>query len=449
MRFINKEGNVKLFLLLLLHIIFAFLSVKLGLFAKIWGIVVLVFSVYDIYRTKNRNNEAAMWAIYYVSLEVLLRVTNSTVGYEMAKYFAAILLMFGEYLCPIKAKKGIWLLFLLLLIPGFFVTDWDVNDISKQVRSMISGPILLGVSAYYFTGRVVNISTYIRLMRMLLFPILSLAIVITLKTPDYSEIEFRSSSNFATSGGFSPVHISSVLGVGVIVLTIFQILRIKIFKYNWIDILLLTFLIFRILLSFSRSGTASAVITIIITLFVGYIEFRKRIKFSNFIIFAVLMFGILSIVWTQVNDITGGMAYNRFTGRNTTGERLEDITTNRSELFEQEINFFVDNPILGIGVGMTQDTRIKYYNNPHSSHTEYSRLLAEHGFLGVVALIILIVVPLRIFVHRKGYSKVFLIMFILYSLILLSTASTRTSLPLLIYGLGFIKIISGKLLPDK
>lgn len=55
---------------------------------------------------------------------------------------------------------------------------------------------------------------------------------------------------------------------------------------------------------------------------------------------------------------------------------------------------FAENPILGIGAGNTSSERQHRFGQIHSSHTEYSRLLCEHGILGIVMNLILLGVPL-------------------------------------------------------
>ena len=52
-----------------------------------------------------------------------------------------------------------------------------------------------------------------KILRIIIMPLFALAVALTVRTPDPSLIDFRSASNFATSGGFGPVHVSSVLGL--------------------------------------------------------------------------------------------------------------------------------------------------------------------------------------------------------------------------------------------
>jgi hypothetical protein len=57
-------------------------------------------------------------------------------------------------------------------------------------------------------------------------------------------------------------------------------------------------------------------------------------------------------------------------------------------------NGYVDHPIVGVGVGRAREERIEATGDVVASHSEVSRLLAEHGMLGVLSLLILGITPL-------------------------------------------------------
>ena len=139
-----------------------------------------------------------------------------------------------------------------------------------------------------------------------------------------------------------------------------------------------------------------------------------------------------------MNDVTRGMAYNRYSGRNTAGVKLEDISSNRALLMEQELEMFTKHPLLGIGVGMTSSIRRQEFHFVASSHTEYTRLLAEHGLFGLIMIAILIWMPARQFIRTSGINRIYLTIFSAYPLIIMFPASTRTALPLLLYGFSFV-----------
>lgn len=271
-------------------------------------------------------------------------------------------------------------------------------------------------------------------------PLLALAVALTVRTPDISLIDFRSASNFVTSGGFGPVHVSSVLGIGILIIMACFFLNRPIFGYKWLDFLILVLLLYRSLLTFSRSGIYTAAIVVVLMLIIMIVEKRIKLQSWKFIITTAMVCIIILLTWNQVNDVTGGMAYNRYSGRNTAGIKLEDISSNRALLIEQELEIFANHPLLGIGVGMTSSVRRQEFHFIASSHTEYTRLLAEHGLSGLIMIAILLLMPSSQFVRTSGLNRIFLTMFSAYSLIIMFPASTRTALPLFLYGFSFMVI---------
>ena len=77
------------------------------------------------------------------------------------------------------------------------------------------------------------------------------------------------------------------------------------------------------------------------------------------------------VVWNKVDDVTHGVASFRFSGRNSVGDKLDDVTSGRIDLFTEELSMFAENPILGIGAGNTSSERQHRFGQIHSSHTEY------------------------------------------------------------------------------
>lgn len=422
------------------HLLLGVGSAFSSLIAKAWGAIPILLGTYYIIKSRNRNNEAVYWTAYYAALEVLLRVTNGTVGYEMGKYAAIFFMVLGELLNHNSNKNNKWILFCFLLTPSLLITDWSADNIGELIRFTLSGPVLLAVSAYYFSGRTIEWKAFIKILRVIILPLFALAIVLILKTPNISTIEFRSASNFATSGGFGPVHVSSVLGLGLLIILLCLFTRQNIFGNKWIDLIIWILLLYRALLTFSRSGIYASIVIggLIITAFLLNRQSRKN--FRKIFLFTLIAISAIIFIWSKVNSLTGGMAYNRYTGRNTLGEKTENISTNRNVLLKQDFEMFLDNPLLGIGAGMTTIVRNEKYNNRSSSHTEYARLLTEHGLIGIFLLLLIISITIAHFKETNGLMRYFFMLFAGYSLLIMVPGSTRTALPLFVFGLAFIRI---------
>ena len=56
-----------------------------------------------------------------------------------------------------------------------------------------------------------------------------------------------------------------------------------------------------------------------------------------------------------------------------------------------DLDIFYDNLFIGVGPGQANILREKYgFGKKVAAHTEFSRMLAEHGILGLISLLILI-----------------------------------------------------------
>ena len=77
-----------------------------------------------------------------------------------------------------------------------------------------------------------------------------------------------------------------------------------------------------------------------------------------------------------------------------------------------------------------------------AAHVELSRLLAEHGILGLFYFIILLVIGWRVY-QNKGNPKYTALLFSLYILALYTTfhAATRTFITPLLLSLSTVKIV--------
>ena len=70
-----------------------------------------------------------------------------------------------------------------------------------------------------------------------------------------------------------------------------------------------------------------------------------------------------------------------------------------------ELIAFRENLILGIGPGMSRAYRLYNFNDPKHTHTEYTRLLAEHGTFGLFVIVLLIRITFKNFKSNEGISK--------------------------------------------
>ncbi|WP_299524478.1 O-antigen ligase, partial [uncultured Lutibacter sp.] len=375
---------------------------------KVYSGLIVFFGVLFIVRNKNKYNDAIFWSGYMIGAEVLFRMSGGMFFHELPKYSVLLFLVTGLLVERKRHHVSVsYLVYMLLLLIGIAFVDIPFNEsIRKAIAFNLSGPILLGLSAIYFYKRELTIQQLLDLLFVMVLPIISMLSLLYFKTPNIEDIRFGGAANFAASGGFGPNQVATILGFGVFIFAIFLILKERIFTTLIVDLLVFTYLIFRGLLTFSRGGMITAFIALGAFIFF-YILVRKD-KVKQLMKYAGLaaLFGIVLVVYTA--NITGGMFINRYTNKNASGVEKADISAGRVEIFVTEIEGFLENPIFGLGVGGSKYYRLEELDKLAASHNEISRLIAEHGLIGIFVLLLLIVIPARHILSQSFLARAFL-----------------------------------------
>jgi hypothetical protein len=258
-----------------------------------------------------------------------------------------------------------------------------------------------------------------------------------LYTPDLKEIITSTSSSFEASGGFGPNQVATVLGFGMFVLITRLILN-KFKKTQFIfEFVLLALITFRGLATFSRGGILTAFAAMFFFLFIIYRKGNKAIVIKIYkMLFFFIIVGIG--VWFYTVSQTSGMIENRYLNRNAAGVEKADVTTGRKDLIGTEFQAFIENPFLGIGVGKSKKYRLDRTGINAASHNELSRLLSEHGLLGVLSFFILIFTP---FLNRlNNRNNIYFFSFLVFWFLTINHSAMRIAFPSFIYGLSLLDV---------
>ena len=436
----NKGSSHTRLILATLHLVLGVLVLS-GLIAKAYSLLIIFFGVLYIIRNKNENNEAIYWSAYLVGAEVLFRMTGGMIFYELPKYAVLVFLFAG--LIVEKRQHHIslsYLIYILLLLIGIAFVDIPFTEsIRKAIAFNLSGPILLGVSAIYFYKRHLSLSALMDMLFYMLLPIISMLTLLYFRTPSVSEIAFGGGASFEASGGYGPNQVATILGVGVFIVGAHLFLKRRIFTLFGIDIVLFTYLIYRGLITFSRGGMITAVLAI--SVFTYYFILSKENKILNLAKYGglVALFGFALFVYTS--NVTGGMLENRYANKNAAGATKSDFTTGRGTLFISEMSAFMEHPFFGIGVGGGKFYRMEELEIQAASHNEMSRLIAEHGLIGIVALFLLIMVPIRHMFKQPYLARAFLASFLIFWFLTINHSAMRIAFPGFIYGLSVAIIV--------
>ena len=115
--------------------------------------------------------------------------------------------------------------------------------------------------------------------------------------------------------------------------------------------------------------------------------------------------------------------------------------SSRVEIMLTDIEIFLDNFILGVGPGMGKYLRIKYtYGKIVSAHSEFTRILAEHGIVGLIGIASLVFFTYKEYFKRISISRVFFICFILVASMTMLHSAMRLAMPGFLFGLAYISI---------
>jgi O-antigen ligase len=418
-----------------LHLVLGVLLLS-GFIAKIYSLLILFFGVLYIIRNKNENNEAIHWSAYLVGGEVLFKMSGGMVFHELPKYAVLVFLFVGLVVEKRRHHVSLsYLIYILLLLIGIAFVDIPFDEsIRKAIAFNLSGPILVGVSAIYFYRRPLAFSTLMDMLFYMALPIISMLALLYFRTPSLSEISFGGGANFETSGGYGPNQVATILGVGMFIVAVHLFFKRRIFSLFSVDIFLFTYLIYRGLITLSRGGVITAFLAI--AAFTYYFILSKENKILNLAKYSglLVLFGFALFVYTS--NATGGMLENRYANKNAAGNTKSDITTGRATLFASEMAAFLDHPFFGIGVGGGKFYRMEELEIQAASHNEMSRLIAEHGLIGIVALFLLIMVPIRHLFKQPYLARAFLASFLIFWFLTINHSAMRIAFPGFIYGLS-------------
>ncbi len=432
--------HTKLILVIIHLIIGAFLSNKFV--ALLYGQSIIILGILNIIFNKNNNNEVLKWSMYVVGLEVLMRMTSGFIFSEFGKY-AILLFILTGFMVDIKKHplfKPYLIYILLLLISIVFMPQYyDINKIRQEIAFNLSGPILLGLASIFYYNRKINFSNLSNAFKFSIYPIISMLAYLFFNTPSLQEVIFKSAANFDLTAGFGPNQVATIIGFGIFISTILILLKKYISGFLVLDIIILLYMIYRGLLTFSRGGIIAAMVGIFIFFFY-YIRSQKK-SFQVLIKSFIFILVIGTTVFFYVSNSTNNILKYRYTGKNTFGDEKEDKLSGRLSYFDLELQAFIEHPFFGVGPGGS-----KYYRSLHtdryigSSHNEFSRLLSEHGIIGVFSIILLFIIPIFKIQKKQYKEKAFLYAFFLFWFLTINHSAMRIAFPAFIYGLTLINI---------
>lgn len=434
--------NIKLSysVLLLIHAVIALAVFVAPFLSKIYALLIPVVGFYIVYRTKNKNNEVILIAAYLVGVEVFLRMTGGNFNNEYVKFVVIFFMLLGMIYSNFATNAFIYWFFLILLIPGILITSTVFNpsvDIKKSLVFNLSGPVCLAISSVYMFRRKILFTDLQNVLVAMALPILSTAIYLFLYNPSVRDVVTGTQSNFETSGGFGPNQVSTILGLGIFVFFTQLILFSKSKKIMILNGIIVIFITYRGIVTFSRGGVITAVVMIVCLMSLLYLFSNSKGK-SKFV-WVFILTGLMGLgVWTYSSLQTNGLIEKRYANQDASGRTKKDRLGGREEIMGEEITIFLDNPILGIGAGMGKEIRKEIFGDSSASHNEITRMLSEHGLFGIFGLLLLFITPIVVYITNRQH--LYFLSFFVFWMLTINHAAMRIAAPAFVYGLSLLLV---------
>jgi hypothetical protein len=251
----------------------------------------------------------------------------------------------------------------------------------------------------------------------------------------------------STSGEFGSNQVSTVLGLGFLIMSIAAILNWKITNYRITDGLLAATFLMQGLFTFSRGGVIGGGLGLLCFFYFLFYKSDHKFKIPSavkkYALPALLLFTIA--IYTT-NELTKGTLLLRYQGETygtMAGTRERDLTTvtsGRDVIFLSDLDLWFENPMLGTGAGSSKYIREEGQGRP--AHIELSRLLAENGIPGVIIFFLLLFSGYSYLNEKNPLIKALKMGFFVLAIFTTFHSATRTFLTPLLLSLCSVNVIS-------
>ncbi len=244
---------------------------------------------------------------------------------------------------------------------------------------------VLALGVWFFSGTRMSRDELIRVFFWFLVPLAGIGFLGMDAIASAGDIEFTLNSNYVTSGGYAPNQVSTVLGLASF--ACFLILVISSTSNVVLKALAFAGMLYfagHAAVTMSRGGLYGAGAGMLAA---GFF-FAQSPRARGSLILGALLGGVLVwlLIFPRLNDFTKGKLQQRFEKTTTAG---------RSELMQMELELWRENFLLGVGPGKTGPLMRGQLTHRPAPHTEFTRMLGEHGLLGLGALLVLVWISVR------------------------------------------------------
>jgi O-antigen ligase len=353
------------------------------------------------------------------------------VFYESGKYaiagFAILALL--RYRLLSRSDKTPLIYFLLLLPSLLVLPEFD----RRQISFNLSGPFALAMCTLFLSTQKISAEGLKKIFQATLAPILGLTFVATFSTVTTEDIDYSSK---VAAGGLGNNQASSIFGLSLLLGFFYLFIDRRNRFLRVVAAVIAVWCGAQAALTFSRGGVVTAIGAIAAASFFLLRDRRVRgalvIRVGLFVVLAA------SLVVPQLNTMTEGALARRFSSTHLTG---------RDKIMKADMIAFRENPVFGVGPGGSKVYHARTFRLS-SSHTEYSRLLAEHGLFGLAAMLLLGWMAFRRLVRSSPHLSTGLAAgFTVWALLFMFHASMRMAAVSFVFALGSAHLAAMPRLP--
>lgn len=415
------------------HIILALLMHRYSFIASAHAVATLGIAA-GVALFAARPQQIASAGAYITGAEVLWRMTEANPFWELGKFAMVGIFLIGVVRFRRWRHQSLSWLYFGLLLPSALLTpaSLTLEQARQELSFNLSGPLALMVCAWFLSDLKLSSAQLHRLFLALMGPIAGIAAIAMFTTLTTSSIQFNMQSNGITSGGFGPNQVSAALGLGAFI-AFFYLLQDKT-NPPLRPLLFVAMVLFaaQSAMTFSRGGlyTAAGAALLASVFLAGNARSRAKLTLVIPAFFALVTYVILP----RLDEFTDGALTARFE---------KTTLSHREDLLEADLEIWRAHPVMGVGPGMAKPARVTVVG-PAAAHTEFSRLLSEHGFLGLAALVPLMIIGIRSFRRAKSAQhKALVISMMGWSFLFMLVYAMRLAAPAFIFGLACTRLQPG------
>lgn len=375
-----------------------------------------------------RPQRVASVGAYIVGAELLWRMSGAPIPWEFGKYAITVIFFTAMLRMGRSARwRVLPLLYFAALLPSIIVVLNDPYvsrpDAINMLSFNLSGPLSLFASAWFLSQVRFTSSDTRRLLTALIAPVVGIAAVTLMTTYTASHLSFTDESNFVTSGGFGPNQVSVILGLGAMASLFYTLDPDARQGARWCAFGTMLVLAMQSAMTFSRGGLYSAGGAILAASWYLLRDRTLRRRLLMLVIGGTILTSYF--ILPRLDSLTNGELLTRFSDTNP---------SHRGQIMLADLRIWSDHPVLGVGPGEAKADR---HTVTAMSHTEYTRLLSEHGLLGLFAMAMLAAICMEQVRRRQNARGKALAMALLaWSLLSMMHVDMRVAALGFVFGLG-------------